>query len=335
MIFSKKWKNALGLHHIISELPSISCCDRGFLKSCVYVRFQKRMIIKVVTVLLAFGCAVTPASADDGQLPDVGEKGGGMERQRPTPAYRPYFYNYPHAIPADYVFRTARVFSPRNMSQSFLAGFGAGQGGGSTAEGAGQGAALQSKINQLGKALIANASEVLVDEYVVAVSTFVSLDNLYATSSLGRFLGEQLLSTLQQAGLEVIEVRKTPGMMVSPYHGEYALSRSMDEISLVQTAQAVVVGTYAVAGQEIFINARLLRNNDNRVLSSASLVLPIDGMTANLLANESMPASTRSTQVAIRQFQEEGQVVPPPPAKKPTKTVVKRPVKRPVKKDCP
>ena len=283
------------------------------------------MIRQLVAVLLALGCAVTPVLADDGQLPDaVGQGGMFQERQRPTPAYRPYFYNYPHAIPPDYVFRTARVFSPQNMSQSFLPGFGSGQAGGA----AGQGAVFQAKINQLGKALIANASEVVADEYVVAVSTFVSLDNLYATSSLGRYLGEQLLSVLQQSGLEVIEVRKTPGMMVSPYHGEYALSRSMDEISLVQEAQAVVVGTYAVAGQEIFVNARLLRNTDNRVLSSASLVLPIDGMTANLLANESMPVSTRASQVTIRQFQEPGQAPPPPPAKKTAKTAAKRPTKK-------
>ncbi|HIJ91659.1 MAG: FlgO family outer membrane protein, partial [Desulfobulbaceae bacterium] len=207
------------------------------------------LIPKLVVVLLALAGIVAPVLADDGQNPDGSAKGGVFqERQRPTPDYRPYFYNYPHAIPADYVFRTGRVFSPRNMSQSFLTGVGSGQPGNS-----GEGAVLQARINQLGKALIANAGEVVGDEYVVAVSTFVSLDNLYATSSLGRFLGEQLLSTLQQAGLEVIEVRKTPGMMVSPYHGEYALSRSMDEISLVQTAQAVVVGTYAVAGQEIFV----------------------------------------------------------------------------------
>ncbi|HEX9714710.1 MAG TPA: FlgO family outer membrane protein [Desulfurivibrionaceae bacterium] len=295
------------------------------------------MMRQLVAILLTLGCAVTPVLADDGQLPDDADKGGLFrERQRPTPAYRPYFYNYPHAIPPDYVFRTARVFSPRNMSSSVFAGFGSGQSGGPAAGSAGQGAALQAKINELGKALIANAGEVVADEYVVAVSTFVTLDNLYATSSFGRFLGEQLLSTLQQSGLEVTEVRKTPGMMVSPHHGEYALSRSMDEIGLVQEAQAVVAGTYAVAGQEIFVNARLLRNDDNRVLSSASMVLPIDAMTANLLANESMPASGRTAQVTIRQFPEKGQVVAPPPAKKPAKKrVVKRTVKRVAKKDCP
>ena len=285
------------------------------------------MRIRLFAIVLALTGAATAALADDGQPSDTAGNGGVFqERQKPSPAYRPYFYNYPHAIPPDYVFRTGRVFSPRNMSQSGLPAFG--QTGGGQADGAGQGAALHARISQMGKALIANASEVVADEYVVAVSTFVSLDNLYATSSLGRYLSEQLLSTLQQAGLEVIEVRKTPGMMVSPYHGEYALSRSMDEIGLVQGAQAVVVGTYAVAGQEVFINARLLRNDDNRVLSSASLVLPIDSMIANLLANESMPASTRTAQVSIRQFQEEGQVAPKPPVKKAVKKTAKRSTKK-------
>jgi len=287
------------------------------------------IIKKLFAILLTLGCAVTSVLAADGKPPESVDNGGREQaRQRSTPVYRPYFYNYPHAIPADYVFRTARVFSPLNMSQSFFSGFGLAQKGDASVGGGGQGAVLQAKINQLGKALIVNASEVLVDEYVVAVSTFVSLDNLYATSSLGRFMSEQLLSTLQQSGLEVLEVRKTPGMMVSPYHGEYALSRSMDEINLVQAAQAVVVGTYAVAGQEIFVNARLLRNEDNRVLSSASLVLPIDELTANLLANESMPASTRTAKVLLRQFQETDQIVPQSTAKKPANTAAKRPTKK-------
>lgn len=283
---------------------------------------------KIFLLLLALGWAANPVLAEDGQLPEAGGATGVfLDRQRLVPAYRSYFYNYPHAIPSDYVFRTARVFSPRNMSRSFLAtGSGAGQSGPSTAGSSGQGAVLQARISQLGKALIANAGEAVADEYVVAVSTFVSLDNLYSTSSLGRYLGEQLLSSLQQSGIEVVEVRKTPGMMVSPHHGEYALSRSMDEISLVQGAQAVVVGTYTMAGQELFVNARLLRNNDNMVLSSASMVLPVDVLTANLLANESMPASTSSriSQVSIRQFQEGGQPPPPkPPVKAPTKTATK------------
>lgn len=330
MMVLRKRKNATGPRQAINGLPREACGNLGFLKLCISLRFREGIIMKLAAVFLVLGCAATSVPADDGQPPDASEKRSLLqERLRPTPEYRPYFYNYPHAIPADYVFRTSRVFSPQNMSRSFLPGIGLGQSADSGVSGAGQGVVLQAKIDQLGKALIANASEVVADEYVVAVSTFVTLDNLYATSSLGRYLGEQLLSTLQQAGIEVIEVRKTPGMMVSQSHGEFALSRSMDEIGLVQNAQAVVVGTYTVAGQQIIVNARLLRNEDNRVLSSAGMVLPIDAMTANLLANESMPASTiRTSQVGVRQFKEIDQDVLPPPIKKKTKGSAMRPIQK-------
>jgi TolB-like protein len=283
------------------------------------------MLTKLLAVVLVLGCAVPPALAEDGQ-PSEGAKKAGA---RPAPAYRPYFYNYPHAIPPDYVFRTSRVFSPQNLSQSAAAGFASGPPANSPADSAEQGAALHAGINELGQALMANAGEAVAEEYAVAVSTFVSLDNLYATSSLGRYLGEQLLSVLQQAGLEVIEVRKTPGLLMSPTHGEYALSRSMDEISPMQMVQAVVVGTYAVAGEEIFVNARLLRNQDNMVLSTATLVLPVDALTANLLADESMPASSgSSSQVTIRQFQEKDEGAALAPAEKSAKTAVRRPTKK-------
>jgi TolB-like protein len=290
------------------------------------------MITRLLAVLLGLGCVVTPALGDDGQPPEDVKRGLFQKRQRITPDYRSYFYNYPHALPADYVFRTARVFAPGNIPQAVS------EPAAGMETRAGQGVALSAAINQLGQALIDNAGEAEANEYVVAVSTFVSLDNLYATSSLGRYLSEQLLSALQQAGLEVVEVRKAASLMLSASHGEFALSRDMDELSREQAVQAVVVGTYAVAGREIFVNARLLRNEDNRVLSSATLVLPLDAMTEKLLANESMPASAGNSLavVTIRQFPEDGRSVVSPPVIKPAKVVVKRkrPVKQAATKDC-
>jgi len=259
---------------------------------------RKRML----PVLLLGVFAVSPVIADES-----GSSGGASgsflsrgEQIRPVPAYRPYFYNYPHALSPDYVFRTARVFSPHNLALPPGAGS---DGAGAVAGGPGQGAAFKAAVAQLGKALIANAGEEIVDEYVVAVSSFVNLNNLYATSSLGRYFGEQLIAELQQAGVGVVEVRKTPGLMISEHHGEYALSRDMDELSFVQPAQAMVTGTYAVTGQEVLVNARLLRNEDNMVLSTASAVLPLDALAANMLADESMPAATSATsKVTVRQF---------------------------------
>jgi TolB-like protein len=154
------------------------------------------------------------------------------------------------------------------------------------------------------KNLLANSREEVADEYAVMVSTFVNLNNLYATSSLGRYLGEQMIGELQMAGVEVVEVRKSPGILVSRNHGEYGLSRDMDELAFVQPVQAMVVGTYAVADGEIFVNARLLRNEDNVVLSSANMVLPLSNLTARLLADEAMPLAASTAQVGLRDFEE-------------------------------
>jgi len=227
-----------------------------------------------------------------------------------APAYRAYFYNYPHALPSDYVFRTGRVFSPMHMRQHSWPGWRlAGGAGGATTHmvDSGQGMELSARIAHLGRALIADAGGEDLEEHGVAVTTFVSLDNLYATSSLGRYLGEQMLGELRRAGLAVVELRKTPGLLVSRQHGEYGLSRDMDELRFVQDVQVLLVGTYTVTNQEVLVNARLLRNADNRVLAAASMILPLNQLAVRLLADESMPtAAAAPVPVRVRAFAERG-----------------------------
>ena len=208
-----------------------------------------------------------------------------------TPAYRSYFYNYPHEIPADYVFRTERVFSPQDMEHGVSPG----------ASSVAPDTALAAAVHELAQRLVASAGEEIADEYTVAVSTFVNLDNLYATSALGRYVGEQMIGELRGRGMAVVDVRKTPGIMVSKYHGEYAMSRDMKELSYIQNAQAMLVGTYAVAAGRVFLNARLLRNEDNLVLAAATMEIPKDAVVIGMLADEGMPMG-KAAPVAVRSF---------------------------------
>ncbi|MDH5298948.1 MAG: FlgO family outer membrane protein, partial [Desulfobulbaceae bacterium] len=161
--------------------------------------------------------------------------------------------------------------------------------------------AMQARVSDLVGQLLANAEEEVADNCVVTVSSFVNANQLYATSALGRFLSEQMITELQKAGVEVVEVRKTPSIMISDPDGVYGLSSDMDQLSFVHNAQTMVVGTYSVAGGQIFINARLLRNRDNVVLSSASLAFAMDDITHAMLADEGMPARPGKP-VAIRSF---------------------------------
>jgi len=194
------------------------------------------------------------------------------------------------------------VFPPPEQKQIAPATNGAKQAApAGSPQSAAQGDKLAQDISILSKQLLENAKEEIDDSYALMVTTFVNLNSLYSTSSLGRYISEQLISELQVAGVNVIDVRKTPALMISEGHGEYGLSRNMDELSFVQPIQAMVVGTYTVAEGKIFINARVLRNSDGMVLSAAHLTFDVDAVMARLLADEGMPVGPGKP-VQVRAF---------------------------------
>jgi TolB-like protein len=57
--------------------------------------------------------------------------------------------------------------------------------------------------------------------------------------------------------------------------GEFLLSRDLAEISTKHRAQAVVVGTYAVASKKVYLTTRVINVSDGRVLSSYDYDIPI------------------------------------------------------------
>jgi len=212
--------------------------------------------------------------------------------------YKKYFYNYPHEVPTDYVYRTSRLFSPAEQGKNFWEIFSCDLFGLRSHEQDGEktkipekaGTELKLMIRELASQLFANSPGLLSEGYTFSVSTFVNLDNLYKTSSLGRYIGEQLIGELQRVGLDVLDIRKSTNIMIEEDFGEYGLSRDMKELKLAHPSQAMVVGTYSVTEDQLLINARILRNIDALVLSSAHLIIDQNAMIRQLLANESLPS---------------------------------------------
>ena len=205
-----------------------------------------------------------------------------------------------HAIPNDYTFRTDQVVLPIAEKEKtfwdYLSFFEFAKHPQVTAlVPAEEATDLKLHVRELGQQLLKNARESIVDDQVVTVSSFVNLDNLYQVSAFGRYIGEQLIGELQLAGVEVIDVRKTPGMMIREGKGEYALSRDMSELSYIHAAQSTIVGTYTYANNQVLLNARLLHNQNGLVLSQANLVFDLDPLTEKLLADDGMPARHNST----------------------------------------
>ncbi|MDM8568332.1 FlgO family outer membrane protein [Thiotrichales bacterium HSG1] len=121
----------------------------------------------------------------------------------------------------------------------------------------------------------------------ILVTSFVNIDNVQQSSTFGRIVGEQIGSRLAQSGYKVIEMKmRTSNVFVQERTGELLLSRELRKISLQHDAYAVVVGTYAVGKESVYVVAKLIRAKDSVILSSYDYNLPIGPDTKRMLRKQ-------------------------------------------------
>ena len=125
----------------------------------------------------------------------------------------------------------------------------------------------------------------------IGIATFVDLDNLYNSSSFGRFYGEQLMTELSMRGYNVIELRKADVVQIMTNQGEFGLSREIEALKGFQDLSALIVGTYVVSPQRVYVNARLIEPRTARVLSAGSVEMKKTKEIARLLRTNSLPPS--------------------------------------------
>jgi TolB-like protein len=119
----------------------------------------------------------------------------------------------------------------------------------------------------------------------VLVCTFVELKKLSRTSSLGRYVAEQLMNEMQNRHYEVVEIRKSQAIMMQEKRGEFGLSRNPAEVSQTVAAGAMLTGTYTPSKDSIVINARIVDNRSAKLLSSATAIIPRNQLAEQLLAD--------------------------------------------------
>ncbi len=125
----------------------------------------------------------------------------------------------------------------------------------------------------------------------LVVTTFVDLKKLTRTSSLGRYLADQLMNEFQKKNYTVVELRKTESIFIQEKKGEYGLSRDPDKIRSLLSVGAVLTGTYTASEDHIIVNARVLDNRNATLLSGATMILPRNGFS-NLLLSERTTAGS-------------------------------------------
>jgi TolB-like protein len=118
----------------------------------------------------------------------------------------------------------------------------------------------------------------------IMAASFVNIDDLTESSTLGRIVSEQIASRLAQHGFKVVEIKlRQESVFIEEGKGEFLLSREVLSLGETRGAQAVLVGTYAVSKDFIFISARVVRTGDNSVVTGYDYELPNDSTTRSML----------------------------------------------------
>lgn len=133
--------------------------------------------------------------------------------------------------------------------------------------------------------LMAQAAPSIDRSKTIVAASFVNIDNLDDSSSFGRIVSQQLASRFTQKGYRVKEMLLRNNIYIKEGEGEFLLSRALKNISTQHDVQAVIVGTYAVAANNVYVVAKIVRASTSTVLSSHDYMLPIGPDMRKLIRN--------------------------------------------------
>lgn len=134
--------------------------------------------------------------------------------------------------------------------------------------------------------LIAQTKNALSTKQPLIMTTIVSIDKLERSSTLGRLISEQVSGRLTQRGYSMSEVKLRSNLYVNKDQGELMLTREIKELAANYDAQAVVVGTYAISQQLVFVNLKIIQPMSNSIIASVDYALPLDGNMRALLGRK-------------------------------------------------
>jgi TolB-like protein len=123
--------------------------------------------------------------------------------------------------------------------------------------------------------LIGKLPKDMLKDSPLLVASFVNIDNLNESSTFGRMISEQISSRFKQIGYTAIEMKLRTTIFIKEGSGEFLLSRELSEISTKHNAQAVVVGTYAIASDRVYLTVRVVNVADSAILASYDYNIPM------------------------------------------------------------
>ena len=120
----------------------------------------------------------------------------------------------------------------------------------------------------------------------ILVATFANLNDLTQSSAFGRAVAEQFVTRLVVQNYNVKELKLRENVFVQEGTGELMLSREVKDIARSHSAAMVLVGTYTPAANMVYVNTKLVRAEDGRILGAYDYTMPVNRNIRRLLQTQ-------------------------------------------------
>jgi len=120
-------------------------------------------------------------------------------------------------------------------------------------------------------------------DHVLIVTSFADVDRLGQSSRFGRMMGQHTAAAITEQGFNVVEILLSDTIYVDAAQGEFLLTRDVARLASNHEADAVVVGTYAVAHDRVYVTTKLVRASDAVVLAADNFELSLGPNLRGLL----------------------------------------------------
>jgi TolB-like protein len=139
-------------------------------------------------------------------------------------------------------------------------------------------------VERAASRLMSDADSVDKQQRIV-VTSFADVDDLTVSSRFGRMVAQQFAAELSDDGYKVVEILLGDTITIDKSQGEFLLSRDVSKLGEMHDAEAVVVGTYAVGIENVYVTAKIVSADDAVVIAARSFELNMGPDTRRMLQN--------------------------------------------------
>lgn len=128
-------------------------------------------------------------------------------------------------------------------------------------------------VSTLSSQLTQNKDFVNIGTSAIAITSFVSLEDLKSTSRLSNILSENLIHEMQIRGYRVIDFKTMNNIKIDE-KGDFLFSRDVTKLRSTLNVDYALTGTYTEYRKGTVVNARIINLKTHVVLSSAQVMIP-------------------------------------------------------------